>query len=112
MAKEQVTPELQQIITSTVVAAVTAMATELRKPPLPTQQQQADIERPKPSGPLLPQKSSSRRPTSVSCKNTPVPTNTHVLPAAARIVYGYKTTAFWAPRGSSFVCVVRGDLDR
>ena len=45
MSKEQtISPELQTLITSTVVAAVTAMATELRKPPLPTAQEQANLE--------------------------------------------------------------------
>ena len=45
MSKEQtISPQLQTLITSTVVAAVTAMATELRKPPLPTQQEIANLE--------------------------------------------------------------------
>jgi hypothetical protein len=36
--------KLQEIIAGTVAATVTAMATELRKPPLPTQQEIANLE--------------------------------------------------------------------
>lgn len=44
MSKEQtITPEMRELITTSVTAAVVAMATELRKPPLPTAQEQADL---------------------------------------------------------------------
>src|SRR5215469_2326387 len=44
MSKVQtITPELQQLISTTVVPAVTAMAQEMRKPSEPTPQEQANL---------------------------------------------------------------------
>jgi len=45
MSKVQtITPELQTLITTSVTAAVVAMAKEMRKPPEPTSQELADLE--------------------------------------------------------------------